>query len=108
MSSMRDILIPHVLLAVSLQRVHGYLINEHLSRLGFADLEISTLYRTLRHLEQTGLLTSAWEPGADGPARRVYELTDVGRTWLASWAVGLAAYRGLIDRFFGLYVPTTH
>jgi hypothetical protein len=24
------------------------------------------------------------------------------------WAAGLAAYRGLIDRFFGLYVATTH
>jgi PadR family transcriptional regulator PadR len=81
---------------------------EHLCRLGFVDLEISTLYRTLRHLEQTGLLSSAWEPGAAGPARRVYELTDVGRTWLGSWAAGLAAYRGLIERFFGLYVPTTH
>lgn len=79
---MRDILIPHVRLAVSLQRVHGSLINEHLCWLGFVDLEIRTLYRTLRHLEQTGLLISAW-------------------------AVGLTAYRGLIDRFFGLYGPLT-
>jgi poly-beta-hydroxybutyrate-responsive repressor len=96
-------LIPHILLAVSLQRAHGYLIEEYLKRLGFFGLEMSTLYRTLRHLEKNGLLLSAWEPGPTGPARRVYSLTDAGRAWLDSWASWLEAYRGMIDRFFGLY-----
>jgi poly-beta-hydroxybutyrate-responsive repressor len=81
-------LIPYVLLAVSLQRAHGYLIEE---------------YRTLRQLEKDGLLYSSWEPGPAGPARRVYSLTAAGRTWLDSWAGVLEAYRGMIDRFFGLY-----
>jgi PadR family transcriptional regulator, regulatory protein PadR len=96
-------LIPYVLLAVSLQRAHGYLIEEYLRGLGFLSLEMSTLYRTLRQLEKDGLLDSSWEPGPAGPARRVYNLTDAGRTWLDSWAGILEAYRGMIDRFFGLY-----
>src|ERR671935_1858223 len=74
-----DMLIPYVLLAVSLQRAHGYLIEEYLRGLGFLTLEMSTLYRTLRQLEKDGLLLSNWEPGPTGPARRVYTLTDVGR-----------------------------
>jgi PadR family transcriptional regulator, regulatory protein PadR len=98
-----DMLIPYVLLAVSLQRAHGYLIEEYLRGLGFLSLEMSTLYRTLRQLEKNGLLYSSWEPGPAGPARRVYSLTDAGRTWLDSWAGVLEAYRGMIDRFFGLY-----
>ena len=105
LSLMRDILIPHVLLAVSLHRTHGYLIQEYLRELGFVDLEISTLYRTLRHLEESGLLASSWQPGPAGPARRVYALTNAGGTWLESWAGALAVYRGVIDRFFGLYGP---
>ena len=96
-------LIPYVLLAVSLQRAHGYLIEEYLRGLGFLSLEMSTLYRTLRQLEKDGLLDSSWEPGPAGPARRVYNLTDAGRAWLDSWAGVLEAYRGMIDRFFGLY-----
>src|SRR5215216_3574443 len=84
--SPRDILIPYVLLAVSLQRAHGYLIEEYLRNVGFLSLEMSTLYRTLRQLEKDGLLQSAWEPGPTGPARRVYSLTDVGRGWLDQWA----------------------
>jgi poly-beta-hydroxybutyrate-responsive repressor len=98
-----DMLIPYVLLAVSLQRAHGYLIEEYLRSLGFLTLEMSTLYRTLRHLEKDGLLYSSWEPGPAGPARRVYSLTAAGRGWLDSWAGVLEAYRGMIDRFFGLY-----
>src|SRR5690348_14007687 len=84
--SPRDLFVPYILLAVSLQRAHGYLIEEYLKRLGFVSVEMSTLYRTLRQLEKDGLLASAWEAGAAGPARRVYSLTDAGAAWLDRWA----------------------
>jgi len=96
-------LVPYVLLAISLQRGHGYLIEEYLRGLGLVELEMSTLYRTLRQLEKDGLVSSEWEPGPAGPARRVYTLTSAGRGWLDAWAVALEGYRTLIDRFFGLY-----
>src|SRR5919202_2661315 len=99
-AGMREMLIPYVLLAVSLQRAHGYLIEEYLRSLGFVGLEMSTLYRTLRQLEKDGLLFSTWEPGATGPARRVYSLTDAGRAWLDTWAAALELYQGMIERFF--------
>ena len=101
--SPRDILVPYILLAVSLQRAHGYLIEEYLRSVGFFSIEMSTLYRTLRQLEKDGLLMSDWEPGPTGPARRVYTLTDVGKTWLDQWAHTLDAYRRMLDQFFGLY-----
>jgi PadR family transcriptional regulator PadR len=101
--SPRDILVPYVLLAVSLQRAHGYLIEEYLRSVGFFSLDMSTLYRTLRQLEKDGLLLSNWEPGPTGPARRVYALTDVGRGWLDQWADTLGIYRRMLDQFFGLY-----
>jgi PadR family transcriptional regulator, regulatory protein PadR len=104
--SPRDILIPYVLLAVSLQRAHGYLIEEYLRGVGFFSLEMSTLYRTLRQLEKDGLLASSWEPGPTGPARRVYSLTDVGHLWLDQWADTLGVYRHMLDQFFGLYGGT--
>jgi poly-beta-hydroxybutyrate-responsive repressor len=93
--SPRDILI--------LQRAHGYLIEEYLRSVGFFSLEMSTLYRTLRQLEKDGLLQSSWEPGPTGPARRVYSLTDVGKSWLDQWAGTLDTYRRMLDQFFGLY-----
>lgn len=104
--SPRDVLVPYVLLAVSLQRAHGYWIEEYLRGLGLMGLEMSTLYRTLRQLERDGLLSSDWEPGPAGPARRVYVLTEAGRVWLDSWARALDSYRSLLDQFFGLYSPS--
>ncbi len=99
----RDILAPFVLLAVSLQRSHGYVIEDYLRALGLFGITMSTLYRTLRQMEKDGFLASTWEPGPTGPARRVYTITDTGRVWLDSSAAMLGTYRDTIDRFFGLY-----
>jgi PadR family transcriptional regulator PadR len=99
----RDMLAPFVLLAVSMQRAHGYVIEDYLRALGLFGITMSTLYRTLRQMEKDGYLASSWEPGPTGPARRVYTLTDAGRAWLDGSASMLDAYRQTIDRFFGLY-----
>jgi len=99
----RDMLAPFVLLAVSLQRAHGYVIEDYLRALGLFGITMSTLYRTLRQMEKDGFLESTWEPGPTGPARRVYTITDAGHVWLDSSASMLNAYRQTIDRFFGLY-----
>jgi len=99
----RDILAPFVLLAVSLQRSHGYGIEDYLRALGLFGITMSTLYRTLRQMEKDGFLESTWEPGPTGPARRMYSITDAGNVWLDSSAAMLNAYRDTIDRFFGLY-----
>ncbi len=99
----RDFLVPFVLLVLSAQRAHGYFIEQYLRGLGLVNVEMSTLYRTLRQLEKDGLVLSTWEPGPDGPARRVYSLTDAGRWWLDASAAALESYRALIDRFFGSY-----
>jgi poly-beta-hydroxybutyrate-responsive repressor len=99
----RDILAPFVLLAVSLQRSHGYIIEDYLRALGLFGITMSTLYRTLRQMEKDGFLESTWEPGPTGPARRVYSITADGQTVLGSSAAMLSAYRTTIDRFFGLY-----
>ena len=99
----RDILAPFVLLSVSLQRAHGYVIEDYLRALGLFGITMSTLYRTLRQMEKDGFVESTWEPGPTGPARRVYTITDAGLAWLDSSATMLNAYRETIDRFFGLY-----
>jgi PadR family transcriptional regulator PadR len=99
----RDILAPFILLALSMQRAHGYMIEDSLRALGLFGITMSTLYRTLRQMEKDGFLKSTWEPGPTGPARRVYTITDAGHAWLDSSAAMLNAYRDTIDRFFGLY-----
>lgn len=56
------------------------------------------VYRHLRKLEQEGLVLSGFQPG-DGPARRVYEITDEGRRCLGDWVEGIVSLRGSLEDF---------
>lgn len=66
---------------------YGYGLVEQLASFGFSedDLNVSTLYRTLRKMEHEGLVTSLWEEGGQGPKRRVYEITRNGKNELDQW-----------------------
>ena len=66
---------------------HGYNLVEQANQLGLAETVIDpgTVYRCLRSLEADGCVVSVWDTTGTGPARRVYELTQVGRQRLAGW-----------------------
>ena len=68
-----------------------------------ARVDMGNLYRVLRALEQDGLVTSRWESGAPGPAKRTYELTEEGRRLLDEWAAALGRSRSRIDDFLERY-----
>jgi len=72
-----------LLSALSSAPAHGYAVIEELRRRseGVFDLPESTVYPALHRLEQAKLLESEWgEVG--GRRRRVYRLTDKGRSAL--------------------------
>jgi len=66
---------------------------------GEARVDMGNLYRVLRALEEDGLVTSRWESGEPGPAKRIYELTLEGRRLLDEWATALRRSRERIDTF---------
>ena len=60
---------------------------------------MGNLYRVLRALEEDGLVTSRWESGEPGPAKRTYELTEEGRRLLDEWAGALRPFAQPHRRF---------
>lgn len=84
---------------------HGYALGEKLREFGFDDSEISvsTLYRTLRGMEEAGWVKSRWEAGGPGPQRREYEITDEGRAALDEWAAVLTRRRERITNVLEAY-----
>ena len=60
----------------------GYSLAEQLSDFGLDDVNVSTLYRTLRKMEAEGWVKSSWEESVKGPRRRVYTITAEGRSEL--------------------------
>jgi PadR family transcriptional regulator PadR len=101
---MRGFVQPRLLLQLVKKPAHGY---ELIEALGAAVDDTApdpgTLYRTLRSLEEDGLVRSAWETGDSGPARRVYELTDQGIEFLHAWAASIRGTRAQLDRFLTEY-----
>lgn len=80
--------------------VHGY---ELLERLPEVEIAPGFLYQTLP-MEEEGLVRSSWETSGSGPARRVYTLTDEGRTVLRAWASHIRRLQKNLDQFLSTYM----
>lgn len=66
---------------------HGYDLKSEFEELlgGSWQLNIGQVYTTLARLERDGFVSSRVEPQELVPDRRVYEITDGGRTELTRW-----------------------
>ncbi|MGX9294882.1 PadR family transcriptional regulator [Tsukamurella paurometabola] len=62
---------------------HGYGVSAALVEVGLQPIKGAQLYPALVKLENDGYIAAEWEQSESGPARKVYELTDAGRTELA-------------------------
>ena len=95
---------PCLMLLLHCNEAHGYELLEGLKQYGFArnPVDSSTVYRVLRHLEGQGCVTSRWETGGGGPARRLYLITEEGDRFLARWADNLRE----TDRVLHLFLQT--
>lgn len=68
-------------------RSYGYELSGELATHALTDAEIeaAALYRSLRQLEKNGFVRSEWDSGHNGPARRLYMLTELGEVHLTEW-----------------------
>jgi DNA-binding PadR family transcriptional regulator len=91
---------PALLALLSQERTHGYVLMQRLSELDFfagAPPDASGVYKALKEMELGGLVSSCWDPGASGPARRRYALSRDGKACLKQWVKTLETYRERID-----------
>lgn len=58
--------------------LHGYAITQRLEQAGLGSIGGGTLYPLLGRFERDGLVTTDWVAGTNGPARKVYALTELG------------------------------
>lgn len=95
---------PWLLLLLSRKPTHGYELMEQLGQdEDTPDVDPGLLYRTLRQLEEDGLVRSSWDTAGAGPARRVYEITDEGIEYLHAWTINIRRTRTRLDRFLAEY-----
>ena len=94
---------PAVLLLLREQPAHGYELLEQLPALTGERVDMGNLYRFLRVLERDGIVTSKWDDEAPGPSKRIYELTDEGRSLLDHWANALEVSQTRLNAFLTRY-----
>jgi poly-beta-hydroxybutyrate-responsive repressor len=76
---------------------HGYQLAQKLADAGLPPFDVGTIYRTLRQLEKSGLVSSLWDTSNSGPAKRTYSLTSAGELFLGNWANILKKYQTLFQ-----------
>ncbi len=86
---------PIVLICLArLGTAHGYQIAQEAQQLAVthAGVDVGAVYRTLRKLDERGFVSSEWETENSGPSRRLYTLTDSGRSHLGQWSAVLQEF----------------
>ncbi len=96
-------LVPATLIILRECTSYGYELMERLVELGFETMNPGTLYRTLRKMEQDGLCSSEWQTASEGPARRMYSITDAGVAYLDLWVKSFEQYQRNLEAFFQIY-----
>lgn len=89
----------HLLAMLRGWSAYGYELAQRLHAEGVGEYNKGTVYRTLRHMEHLGLVSSIWDTSTAGPARRMYTLTQAGSLFLTNWLSMLEFHRQLLEKF---------
>lgn len=88
---------PSILAILYRESLHGFVLIQRLgesSMLGGTEPDRAGVYRYLKKMEGSGLLSSDWELDADGSKpRRIYSITEEGKHCLKNWSAVLKNYR---------------
>ena len=84
---------------------YGYSLMDGLQEFGFLidQMDISIIYRALRNLEASGMVSDSWDNSSLGPKRRVYTITPQGEEALAKWIDNLRQRREEIEALEAAY-----
>jgi len=97
---------PFVLAMLARGDTYGYAVLGRLEEMHISNgpLDVGLVYRTLRDLEHSGLVSSTWAGESAGPRRRAYLLTEAGFAALDDWAVVMRERARLIGEFNADYL----
>ena len=90
---------PCLLLMLYREPTHGYNLANGLNEFGLDPdtIDSSLIYRALREMEADEFIHSSWDDESLGPRRRVYQITESGKTFLSEWMEDLERLKIEID-----------
>lgn len=103
----KDIRTAWLLLLLSSSCSYGYQLRRELGRRGLS-LDTALMYRSLREMESSALITSRWIRSGEGPRRRMYDITAAGEAELSRAAASVREARDEYDAFLASYARHGH
>ncbi|MGC9399677.1 MAG: PadR family transcriptional regulator [Anaerolineae bacterium] len=96
---------PMILLLLAETPAHGYLLAERLEEIfRVQGITPQTVYRALQHMEAAEWIVPSWDmESAQGPPRKVYEITPAGEAALAAWAEHMQRLHEMTEVFLERY-----
>lgn len=91
---------PSILVLLSKESMHGFSIHKALIEsdvMDYSGIDPTGLYRTLKKMEEAGVLKSEWDTDTTAQARRIYTMTEDGRDCLKYWGKTLDSYKKSIE-----------
>lgn len=93
-----EMLNAHLLAMLKGWSAYGYELAQRLNEAGLGEYNKGSIYRALRQMEEIGLVSSMWDTGTPGPARRMYSLTGTGTLFLKNWLSLLDVHRRMLEQ----------
>jgi PadR family transcriptional regulator PadR len=102
---LKNFIQPRILLRIARKPMYGYELLESLESMPHpGSPDTGGMYRLLRSMEEEGLLSSSWDTGDNGPARRIYSITPKGEENLNNWIQTLQDTRDWLEQFLSDYM----
>ena len=94
-------LTPLLLLLLSEKSSYGYNLIERLGEAGVPEIHLDpgAVYKTLRQIQEDGLVESDWKIKSRGAPTRIYKITPAGEKVLHQWVEVIKRRQQFIDKF---------
>jgi len=102
---LRGVLDLCVLALLADRESYGYELAQSLESAGIGHIQGGTLYPVLLRLQKTGLVTTRWQDGGSGPARKYYRLTPEGEAALSRDGQDWQTFAGIVTALVGAGGP---
>ena len=76
---------------------HGYELVRRVDAAGFESVGYGTIYPLLTRMRRLGLVADELQASPSGPPRKVYALTDAGRSRLRTWSRQWTDFVGIVN-----------
>lgn len=97
-STLDKLIQPSILIIIErLGECHGYVILQELEKVERDGIDKAGTYRTLKLMEERGLIKSRWSGEGGDPPKKIFSMAEEGYLCLQNWVETLEQYQAKLN-----------